>query len=276
MIGLGQEGRNLASHGRPRQHEQLGIAFYTGSIDDAADLTISRALEGLGGYAILCNVHVLASTRGDASLRSVLQSAWEVFPDGAPIAWLLRRCGAPDAERVAGPDLMPRVIDQGRSRELRHVLYGSTPEVVRSLRTKIRRSFPGALIVEAISPPPGGEDDPALLTRIVEARPHVVWVALGAPKQEFWLWRHATSLRPALCLGVGAAFDFHAGTKSRAPDWMQSWGLEWLHRLLTEPRRLAWRYATTNAVFIVSAMGVLARQPASRLRAIARQGNGRT
>jgi N-acetylglucosaminyldiphosphoundecaprenol N-acetyl-beta-D-mannosaminyltransferase len=195
------------------------------------------------------NVHVAMTAEQDQPVHDALASAWQVFPDGAPIAWLARRRGAKGACRIAGPDLFNAVLDRGREAHLRHLLYGSTPTVLAALERKIRRRFPCIEIAGALAPPIGMERSPDYVEPIAAARPHVVWVALGAPKQELWMADHCARLGPAVLVGVGAAFDFHAGAKARAPRWMQEGGLEWLHRLGTEPRRLGWRYLSTNTSF---------------------------
>jgi N-acetylglucosaminyldiphosphoundecaprenol N-acetyl-beta-D-mannosaminyltransferase len=233
--------------------EALAVPCFAGSAEDAADLVVSRVLTGEGGYAVLCNVHVLVTAQRDAGLREALDKAWAIFPDGAPVAWLLRRSGAPHASRVAGPDLMPAVIERGLPHGLRHFLLGSTPDVLARLERRLRERFPGIEIAGRLAP---FGDDAALNTivpQVREACSHVVWCALGAPKQELWMRRNASALAPALTLGVGAAFDFHAGTKARAPRWMQRLGLEWLRRLLSEPQRLFGRYLKTNSEFLARA-----------------------
>jgi N-acetylglucosaminyldiphosphoundecaprenol N-acetyl-beta-D-mannosaminyltransferase len=244
------------------QAEALGLACFAGAVEDAADRVVDRALARSGGYAVLCNVHVLMTAKGDPRLRSALDDAWAVFPDGAPVAWLMRRGGARAARRVGGPDLMRAVLDRGRSHDLRHFLYGSTPEVIERLRREIELAFPGVAISGWFAPAWGAEDAPESVGEIIRADAHVVWVALGAPKQELWLQRHSVALGPSVALGVGAAFDFHAGAKPRAPMWMRRVGLEWLHRFASEPRRLGVRYLTTNSRF----MGYAAIDVARRRR----------
>jgi N-acetylglucosaminyldiphosphoundecaprenol N-acetyl-beta-D-mannosaminyltransferase len=218
----------------------------------------------VGGYGVLCNVHVLMSAGDDPAVRDAVGQATWVFADGAPIAWLQRRSGTRTAQRVTGSALMWRVLDEGRQHGLRHALFGSTPTVLDRLATAIEGKLPGAEIVVAISPEfaPGAADSEQLLAELAAARPDVVWCALGAPKQELWMQRHAERLVPAILVGVGAAFDFHAGTKRRAPVWMQRAGLEWFHRLLREPRRLAGRYAQTNTRFVGSVARTAARRHA--------------
>jgi N-acetylglucosaminyldiphosphoundecaprenol N-acetyl-beta-D-mannosaminyltransferase len=231
----------------------LDVECFVGDLDSAADAVVERALRGEGGYACLGNVHVLITAHKDRRLRRALVEAWAVFPDGAPVAWLQRRQGSKVATRIGGPDLMPRVLERGKTVGLRHFLFGSTPGTVCALESQLRIKHPGIELVGTWAPPPGEENDDASIDRVIAAQPHVVWVALGAPKQECWMHRHAGRLAPALALGVGAAFDFLSDAKRRAPTWMQRSGLEWAHRLSTEPRRLGPRYLRTNTEFILRA-----------------------
>ena len=233
--------------------EALDVRFYAGAFDNAVDLVVERALEGRGGYAVLCSVHVLMTPRREPLLRSALAEAWAVFPDGVPIAWLLKRSGASSTERVCGIDLMPAVIERGTAHGLRHYLVGSTPEVLGKLERKLLERFPGMRLVGSAGPFGNEATLDSVVAQICETEPHVVWCAFGAPKQELWMQRNAAALAPALVLGVGAAFEFHAGTKKRAPVWMQRAGLEWLHRLVSEPLRLGPRYLTTNSAFLLLA-----------------------
>lgn len=232
----------------------LGTRIFVGDLASGTRWVVERAAAGAGGYVCLCNVHLFVAARHDDEVRRALESAAMAFPDGSPIAWLERRLGYGSASRVAGPDLMALVLADGRSAGLRHHLLGSTDSVLRRLEASLGRTYPGAEIVGALSLPffdraDDGSTAPAL-EEVRRSRPHVVWLALGCPKQELWMLRHARELAPALVVGVGAAFDFHAGAKSRAPLPVQRAGLEWLHRLLLEPRRLAGRYVRTNSEFL--------------------------
>jgi N-acetylglucosaminyldiphosphoundecaprenol N-acetyl-beta-D-mannosaminyltransferase len=231
----------------------LGVDCFAGSLESAADAVVARALSGRGGFACLGNVHVLVTASGDPAVRSALEDAWVVFPDGFPVAWMQRRSGA-SASRIAGPDLMPAVFELGQAVRLRHFLFGSTDDVLAALETGLAICFPTAQIVGRLAPAQDHEDSSEALEFISCTCPQVVWVALGAPKQELWAARHAAALSPAVVVGVGAAFDFLAGSKRRAPAWMQRSGLEWLHRLATEPRRLGWRYVSTNSRFALSVL----------------------
>jgi N-acetylglucosaminyldiphosphoundecaprenol N-acetyl-beta-D-mannosaminyltransferase len=233
----------------------LGVECFAGDPETAARAVLERALQGSGGYCCLCNVHVLGLVQRHESVRKALEDAWIVFPDGAPVAWLQRRFGFV-AQRVAGPDLMPRVLELGLPAGLRHFLFGSTPQVLDVLQERLRAAYPGIGIAGAVSPPFELSSEHRwrqAIDEISRTEPHVVWCALGAPKQELWMHRYAYELSPALVLGVGAAFDFLAGAKPRAPLWMQRWSLEWLHRLASEPRRLSGRYLRTNSTFVLRA-----------------------
>jgi N-acetylglucosaminyldiphosphoundecaprenol N-acetyl-beta-D-mannosaminyltransferase len=230
----------------------FGVHCFCGTLAAANEWMLGAALGGEGGYVCLMNVHVLETALRSDSVGRALAGARLVFPDGAPIAWLQRRRIA-GAERVGGPDLLAEVLSSGRPAGLRHAFYGSTPEVLQGLGERVAERFPGAEVVSAISPPFGERSDDDVerdLDVVRRSHPHVVWVALGAPRQELWAARYASALAPALVVCVGAAFEFLAGTKSRAPAWMQEHGLEWLHRLAAEPRRLGSRYLVTNTRFV--------------------------
>ena len=240
----------------------LGVPCVSGDLDSAARAVVAMTLDRQGGYACFCNVHVLMVAQGDPDLQEALRAARAVFPDGAPVAWLQRRRGIASASRIAGPDLMPLVFELGQELGLRHYLLGSTEDVLRRCEQMLRRAFPAAEIVGASSPPFDDlhrRDNTAVLAAIRNASPDLLWVGLGAPKQELWMRRHADAVAPALALGVGAAFDFVAGATPRAPAWMQSRGLEWLYRMLREPRRLGGRYLRTNSAFVMRAGMELAR-----------------
>jgi N-acetylglucosaminyldiphosphoundecaprenol N-acetyl-beta-D-mannosaminyltransferase len=229
----------------------LGTDCFSGKADEAAALVLERVRTHRGGYACFCNVHVVVSALHDDGLRDSLDGAWARFPDGAPVAWMQRRLGERRAQRVAGPDLMPRILELGEPLGLRHYLIGSTGDVLE----RIRGRFPDVVFAGWSAPEitNGTATSSDVCREIRAAQPDVVWCAFGAPKQELWMREHAPLLAPAVLLGVGAAFDFVAGAKPRAPVRMQALGLEWLHRLASEPRRLTGRYVRTNSEFVVRA-----------------------
>lgn len=241
----------------------MGVEMVAATLDAAAEATMALATAGAGGYIVHCNVHVLTTSFDDAELAEALRSAALVMPDGAPLAWLQRRLGLRQAERLGGPDLMPLVLDRGRKIGLRHAFVGSTSEVLGALAENVMKSFPGVDIVATHSPATAAVDDLAQIVEELEGvEADVVWLALGAPKQELWMYRYAAKLSPTLVVGVGAAFDFHAQTKARAPRVIRRLGLEWAHRLAHEPRRLFGRYARSGVVFAARVPGCLLRRGA--------------
>ena len=207
-------------------------------------------------YVTLCNVHSVVTASEDTEFRRVIGQADLALPDGAPIAWALRREGHTEQTRISGPDLMWRYLAEAERLRQKVFFYGSTENTLSELRARIVSSFPHLQIVGMASPPYralSAKEDQAYVDQINRSGAHVVFVGLGCPKQESWMAAHRGRIH-AVMLGVGAAFDYHAGTLKRAPNWMQKMGLEWLHRLGSEPRRLAGRYLHTNSVFVLRMM----------------------
>lgn len=212
-------------------------------------------------YVCICNVHSLITARKDPAFRKVLNEADMATPDGMPVAWMMRRIGFPLQERINGPDLMWKYCALAEQRNEPIYLYGNTPQTLSSLIAHLHMAFPHLQIAGHYSPPfrPLTErEDANIVADINRSGARVVFVSLGCPKQELWMAEHKGRIN-AVMIGVGAAFDYHAGTVQRAPLWMQKRGLEWLYRLCSEPRRLWKRYLVTNTQFIISAMGQLIR-----------------
>jgi N-acetylglucosaminyldiphosphoundecaprenol N-acetyl-beta-D-mannosaminyltransferase len=229
----------------------LGVETDPFSVHAAAAVVVDRAVRKTGGYACLCNVHVLVAAHGKNDVTDALACASLVFADGAPLAWIQRALGA-TAERVSGAELFERIVEVGRAQRVRHVIFGGAPEAAEAAARALRRRYPGADIT-TIVPPMGNLDalNGVWIRRLRDSNAAVIWCALGAPKQELWMRRHAADLSPAFVVGIGAAIDFVAGSKTRAPKWMQHAGLEWVHRLAMEPRRLLGRYVYGNARFVL-------------------------
>lgn len=212
-------------------------------------------------YVCICNVHSLITARKDEKFRQVLNEADMATPDGMPVAWMMRRVGFPLQERINGPDLMWKYCALAAQRNEPIYLYGNTPETLSALITKLNTTFPNLQVAGSYSPPfrPLTErEDANIVAEINASGARVVFVSLGCPKQEMWMAEHRDRVH-AVMIGVGAAFDYHAGTIQRAPKWMQQRGLEWLYRLCSEPRRLWKRYLVTNTQFIFGAIGQLMR-----------------
>lgn len=222
--------------------------------------TPEQALETVGRWAVskesravfFCNVHSVTHGAMDKDFSRVLEAADLRLPDGAPVALLLRAIGLSGQTRVCGPDLMQAYYAHAERNREAIFLYGSTEPVLAKLRERLSSDYPG-LVVHSLSPPfrqLTPEEDEEIIRRINDSGARTVWVALGCPKQEKWIADHKGRVH-AVMLGVGAAFAFHAGTTKRAPELMRRMGLEWLHRLLVDPRRLWARYLTTNTIFLV-------------------------
>ena len=206
-------------------------------------------------YVCICNVHSLVTARQDEVFRKVLINTDMATPDGMPITWMLRHMGFPNQQRINGPDLMWNYCELAERMNEPIFLYGSTQKTLDTLQQKLLVSFPKLLIAGTCSPPfrtLTTEEDAEIADLINHSGARVVFVSLGCPKQELWMAEHRGKIN-AVMVGVGAAFDYHAGTIKRAPLWMQHHGLEWLHRLYSEPRRLWKRYVVTNSIFIVVA-----------------------
>lgn len=219
-------------------------------------------------YVCICNVHSVVTASRDASFGRVVNEADMATPDGAPVAWMLRKLGFSEQARINGPDLMWRYCARAAESGQSVYLYGGAPETLELLQQRLLAEFPGLQIAGAYSPPfrPLTEaEDAAVVEQINASGAGVVWVSLGCPKQELWMAAHRGRIQ-AVMVGVGAAFDYHAGTIARAPLWMQNAGLEWLHRLASEPRRLWRRYLVTNTLFVCGAFRqlVLARLKTGR------------
>ncbi|MBK1706379.1 WecB/TagA/CpsF family glycosyltransferase [Halochromatium glycolicum] len=237
----------------PERFDVHGCRITRTTLDRAVSAAIARRESETGGYACFVNVHVAVTAQGNESLRAAINESWCSFPDGKPIYWAGRVQKGGPLGKVSGPDFLPALLAARAERPLRHYFYGSTESVLEGLRSRIGRDFPEAVVVGMESPPfrPLSAVEVAeTQARIRESGADFVWVGLGAPKQELWMEANWQALAPALLFGVGAAFDFHAGVVQRAPAWMCNSGLEWLHRLATEPRRLWWRYLTTNSRFL--------------------------
>jgi N-acetylglucosaminyldiphosphoundecaprenol N-acetyl-beta-D-mannosaminyltransferase len=234
----------------------LGVGVIPTTLEQAV-ATIERWRdEGRRDYVCCVSVHGIVTAQRDALVRDALNRAGLATEDGVPLVWWSRWTGAPRARRVCGPDLLEEMCERAGASGHRHYFYGSTPETIELLVTRLRQRYPTLTIAGYSSPPFRAltdEEDAAAVAEINATRPDYVWIGLGMPKQEKWMASHVGRVEAAALLGVGAAFDFSAGTVARAPGWMQRTGLEWLFRLICEPRRLARRYLIDNLVFIAYA-----------------------
>jgi len=208
------------------------------------------------GYVCAAPVHALMVAQDDPEMLAALRGSTMVVPDGMPVVWAANLLGERLGDRVYGPELMLRYSRHSAARGHRVWLYGGRDQgSLVQLALSLRRQHPGIQVVGGYSPPfraLASDEEATVVRQINEARPDVLWVGIGVPKQEKWMARMRDRLDVPVMCGVGAAFDFHAGRVSMAPAWMQERGLEWIYRTLQEPRRLLGRYLTTNPRFVLA------------------------
>jgi N-acetylglucosaminyldiphosphoundecaprenol N-acetyl-beta-D-mannosaminyltransferase len=193
------------------------------------------------------------TARQNPFVKAILNSADIATPDGMPVVWALRSFGLPDQERVYGPTLMIRLCEQAAAHQHRVFLYGGTDETLATLEKNLKERCPGLKIVGKYSPPFRPltiAEDLQVRKSISAADADLIFVGISTPKQEMWMWEHRFDFRGSVMVGVGAAFDFHAGKVSQAPPWMQRSGLEWFFRLTREPKRLWKRYVLVTPLFL--------------------------
>lgn len=234
----------------------LEVSVDATSYADATRRVLAWGQNNESRYVCACNVHMVMEAHDDPSFREVVNGADLVTPDGMPLVWALRLLGVRDSTRVYGPDLMLALCAGAEREALPIGLYGGSASVLERVRKRLLEEFPGLDVTYAHSPPfERGADEGVDIEAIVASGVRIVFVALGCPKQERWMAANRGTI-PAVMVGVGAAFDFIAGSKHQAPALLQRAGLEWAFRLATEPRRLWRRYAMHNPRFVA----LLARQ----------------
>lgn len=209
-----------------------------------------------GDYICVSNVHTTVMSYEDDNFLTVQNGGILAIPDGGPLSSVGRRRGAKNMTRTTGPSYMGEVLKISAKHGWKHYFYGSTQETLDKMKSELEKAYPGLQIVGMYSPPfrPMTDDeDKEIVDAINIASPDFFWVGLGAPKQEKWMAAHQGKVK-GLMVGVGAAFDYYAGNIKRAPRWMQKMNLEWMYRLMQDPRRLWKRYVSTNSKFIWNAV----------------------
>jgi N-acetylglucosaminyldiphosphoundecaprenol N-acetyl-beta-D-mannosaminyltransferase len=238
----------------PSRADILGIPLAVSDYEEVIDWMDAMIAAGGRGYVTAAAVNLVMSAHEDPDARAAVLGATLAVPDGQPLVWALRALGHPRATRVYGPDLMVHFCARAARSGTPIYLYGGrTPEALGLLEARLRERFPGLRIAGGFSPPfrdLSAEEEERAIADINSSGAAVVWVGTGQPKQEKWMLRMRPRLDAPLLVGVGAAFDFHAGLVSQAPPWMQRSGLEWVYRLAREPRRLWRRYARYNPRFL--------------------------
>lgn len=230
----------------------LGVNISTLSMQESINF-IEKNLAILSGkYICVANVHTTVMSFDNSNYRDIQNGSVMSLPDGAPLSTVARKRGYRNAERVTGPDLMRELFKESGCHGYKHYFYGGKPETLELLQKKLQEEYPDIIIAGMYSPPfreLTEKEDKDIIEAVNLCKPDFIWVGLGAPKQEKWMAAHMGKVH-GLMVGVGAGFEYHAGSLRRAPGWMQACSLEWFYRLLQEPRRLMKRYLYTNLKFM--------------------------
>jgi len=239
--------------GSPEWINLLGVRVSAVNLESATRRIVEAVRTRRKEYVCVRDAHGVIRCQKDAELRAAHNRAFLVTPDGMSLVWALKRAGHAGSGRVYGPDLMLAVIEAGLSAGIRHYLYGTTPEAIERLQARLLAKFPGIEIAGFHAPPfraLAAWEEAEIAEGINRSTPDIVWVGLGSPRQELWMARMRARLDASVLIGVGAAFDFHAGLKRQAPRIVQRSGFEWAFRLASEPRRLWRRYAVVVPGFL--------------------------
>jgi len=231
----------------------LGVGISAIDMQEALRRSEQLLQQRRKGYICVTGIHGIMEAQRDAGFRAILNRSFLCTPDGMPTVWVGRAQGHRRMRRVYGPDFMLEMCRMSPSRGYRHFLYGGNPGVAEKLKRRLESRVPGIRIVGTFTPPfreLTSAEDREFIAMMAEVGPDVIWVGLSTPKQERFMAGMIDRLDTCLMVGVGAAFDIHAGLLPDAPTWMKSAGLQWLHRLLNEPRRLWRRYLRNNPEFL--------------------------
>lgn len=230
----------------------LGVNIAAIDMEWLNEFTDMHIKELSGEYLCVSNVHTTVTAWEDKEYCEIQNRGIMAIPDGAPLALISRRRGFNQTKRTDGPRYMLAVLERSANMGYRHFFYGSTQETLDKMRRVLEKEYPGVQIAGMYSPPFRAlteKEDEDVIKMINEARADFVWIGLGAPKQERFMAAHQGKIR-GFMIGIGAGFDYLAGSIKRAPMWMQNCSLEWFYRMIQDPRRLFWRYMRTNSIFI--------------------------
>ncbi len=237
----------------PRRANILGVGVSALNMDAALETFDFWIASNARQYVCVADVHSIMQGQWQASHRAILNNSGMVTPDGMPLVWLCQAEFGPSVGRVYGPDLLIAACQHSIGGGLRHFFYGGGPGVAEKLASALQQRIPGLEVCGSYSPPfrPLSSDEESEVAAMINAaKPHFLWVGLSTPKQEQWMAIMRDRLESPVLIGIGAAFDFHAGAKPQAPRYIQRSGFEWLFRLITEPRRLWPRYRKVIPGFI--------------------------
>jgi N-acetylglucosaminyldiphosphoundecaprenol N-acetyl-beta-D-mannosaminyltransferase len=243
------------SAANPQTSPILGVPVSLIGMETAVQTIGNWIRDGKANYVCVRDVHGLMLAVRSQEIMEIHQAAGMVTPDGMPLVWVLKLRSKLKVDRVCGADLTDALCEAGQADGLRHYFYGGKAGIPEAMIKNLSSKYSALNVVGSYSPPFRAltdAEDAAIVDAINESGAQVVWVGLSTPKQEFWMRNHVGRIRGATLIGVGAAFDFHSGAVARAPKWMQRFGLEWLHRLASEPGRLWHRYLTLAPSFLLS------------------------
>ena len=249
------------------QADVAGVSFDFVLMRQVIDAVEQWRRRGNRSYIVLTNPHSVMLCRRDEQMRRATLAAGLTLPDGVGVVLAANLLGYGRQHRVTGPALMLDLCDRGRERGLRHFFYGGSEGVADELARRLSKEFPGLNVVGTMSPPfrkLSEDEDRAAIAEINATKPDIVWVGLGAPKQEKWMREHLGRIHATAMIGVGAAFDFHSGNVQWAPWWVPHFGVEWAYRLMLEPKRM-WRRNLDSPIFLAH---VLMQAAGQRLRAV--------
>lgn len=238
----------------------LGVGVSVLNLGTAVAAIAEAVKNRAKGYICVTGVHGVMEAQESPAFRQILNDAFLNTPDGMPMVWLGKLNGHAEMSRVYGPDLMHEVFEWSRATECRHFFYGGQPGVAAELKRRTEEKFPGIVICGCYSPPfrpLHEEEEEAFIVMISKLKPDIIWVGLSTPKQEKFMAHYLRRVDTTLMIGVGAAFDFHAGRTRQAPHWIQRSGFEWFFRLCQEPGRLWKRYLKNNPLFVLKLIGQL-------------------
>ena len=241
----------MADPKKDRRFEMLGVSVGATSFNESTHVIQALIDRNKPSYVCIVNVHVLVTAVRHHHFRSIINAADWSFPDGMPLVWYSKhRLGLVHVERVAGPSLMTKCFDE--LHHVKHFFYGATASTLKNLVSMAAENYSNLNIAGSYSPPfrpLNHVERKEVISRINTLSPDIIWVSLGAPKQEIWMWEMRKEIKRGVMIGVGAAFDYFVGNIKRPPVWIRRSGFEWLCRLYQDPIRLSKRYFITNSLF---------------------------
>ncbi len=223
------------------------------SYSDAYNSLLSHCLKNTPNYITVNNVHTIIEGVRNIHYKKIINNALLALPDGKPLSVAAKLKGEKNISRIFGPSFMEDTIDWGQKDNLKHFFFGSSEQTLENLKASVNSKYPEAKIVGMISPPYRPltkSENENFISIINNSNADVIWIGLGAPKQELWMYENYMHLNKGIMIGIGAGFDYLAGNTEHAPEWMKNFSLEWLYRLLQEPGRLWKRYLVTNSLFL--------------------------